>query len=56
MIQTRWHRYNGRSILLAPASKGGMPCVERAAKANLSAHFLLPATSFVAENLRLEMP
>jgi hypothetical protein len=44
------------SLLLAPASKGGMPCIERAAKANLSAHFLPPATSFVAENLRLEMP
>ena len=44
------------SLLLAPASKGGMQCVERAAKANLSAHFLPPATSFVAESLRLEMP
>lgn len=44
------------AFLLAPASKGGMPCVERAARANLSAHFLPPATSFVAESLRLAMP
>lgn len=43
-------------LLLAPASKGGMPCVERAAKPNLSAHFLPPATSFMAESLRLETP
>jgi hypothetical protein len=33
-----------------------MPCVKRAAKVNLSAHFLPPATSFVAESLRLKMP
>jgi hypothetical protein len=44
------------TLLLAPASKGGMPYVERAAKANLSTHFLPPATSFVAESVRLEMP
>jgi len=43
------------ALLLAPASKGGMPCVERAARANLSTHFLPSATSFVAESLRLEM-
>ena len=43
-------------LLLVPASKGGMPCVERAVKLNLSAHFLPPATSFVAESLSLETP
>lgn len=43
-------------LLLVPASKGGIPCVERAAKPNLSAYFLPPATSFVAESLRLETP
>ena len=44
------------SLLLAPASKGSMPCVKRAAKVNLSAYFLPPATSFVAKSLRLKMP
>ena len=44
------------SLLLAPTSKGGIPCVKRATKANLSAHFLPTATSFVAKNLRLKTP
>ncbi|KAF2807511.1 uncharacterized protein BDZ99DRAFT_573318 [Mytilinidion resinicola] len=41
-------------LLLAPASKGGMPCVERAAKPNLSPYFSPLATSFVAGRVRLE--
>jgi len=44
------------TLLLVPASKGGQPYVERAAKANLSASFLPSATSFAAEGLRLETP
>ena len=43
-------------LLLVPASKGGMACIKRAAKPNLSAQFLPPASSFVAKNLRLETP
>lgn len=43
-------------LLLAPASKGGTSCVERAAKLNLSSRFSPPATSFVAEDVRLETP
>jgi len=43
-------------LLLVPASKGSMPCVKRAAKLNLSTYFLPPATSFVAESLRLKTP
>ena len=43
------------ALLLAPASKGGMPCVEWAVKPNLSAHSLPPATSFVAESLYIEI-
>lgn len=41
-------------LLLAPARKGGMPCIERTANLNLNAHFLPRATSSVDESLRLE--
>lgn len=43
-------------LLLVPAIGGGMAGVERAAKPDLSAQFLPLASSFVAENIRLETP
>lgn len=43
-------------LLLVPASKGGMAAVERAVKPNLNAQFLPFASSFAAENIRLETP
>lgn len=43
-------------MLLAPAKKGGMLCAERAAKPNLNAYFLSPATRFVAKPCALKTP
>ena len=43
-------------MLLAPAKKGGMLCAERAAKPNLNAYFLSPATRFVAKPCTLKTP
>ena len=43
-------------LLLVPASKGSILCIKRAIKPNLSAYFLLLATSFIAKSLCLKTP